>query len=401
MLYKKIEQLTVADFQDLIDNGVNESKSIEYKEELTIGKDDERKEFLYDVSAFANAGGGDLIFGISEKKDVGLPNNLIGIDIQNKDELKLKLENLIRDGISPRITGLQIETFSLPNSKDILLLRIPKSWNSPHQVTFKGTDKFYTRGTNGKYKLDVGELRNAFLYSNSVTEKIRKLREDRLLKIIAHETPIIMRENAKIVLHIMPVNSFASDAIYNLDFIVKADQSLLKTIGNSPYLKHNYNLDGVVGYPPYKEIDVPGYNGYVQIFRNGVIESVNSEILVPYNNWRKIPSSRGWNYEELILERYKEYFDILKTLQIEPPFSVSLAFISVKDYFMEYDNRNIRSRQEPPLVDRDILILPEIIIEDYTTTAEKQLKPLFDMVWNACGLERSMSYDKDGNWINK
>ena len=36
--------------------------------------------------------------------------------------------------------------------------RIPRSWNGPHPVIFKGHGHFYARSAAGKYRLDVDQL---------------------------------------------------------------------------------------------------------------------------------------------------------------------------------------------------------------------------------------------------
>jgi predicted HTH transcriptional regulator len=53
--------------QTLVSNKVAEGKKIEYKQALPGNSDSEKKEFLADVSSFANAIGGDLIFGVEEE----------------------------------------------------------------------------------------------------------------------------------------------------------------------------------------------------------------------------------------------------------------------------------------------------------------------------------------------
>jgi len=65
-----LEKISQADLQNLIDNAVAEGRTIEYKQALPGGTDSEKKEFLADVSSFANTAGGDLLFGISEDKGV-------------------------------------------------------------------------------------------------------------------------------------------------------------------------------------------------------------------------------------------------------------------------------------------------------------------------------------------
>ena len=48
---------------------------------------------------------------------------------------------------------------------------------------------------------------------------------------------------------------------------------------------------------------------------------------------------------------------------------------------------------------RDILLLPEIVIEDYEVSAKDILRPCFDSIWNACGFPRSLNYNDAGEWV--
>src|SRR5690242_17119274 len=105
LIDKPLDQLSEADFQELIDNQVPESKTLDYKVDLKFGQS-EKKEFLADVSSFANTAGGYLLIGIQEEG--GIPTALPGIDLENPDAEKLKLINLIRDCTEPRIPGITI-----------------------------------------------------------------------------------------------------------------------------------------------------------------------------------------------------------------------------------------------------------------------------------------------------
>ncbi|GAI14569.1 unnamed protein product, partial [marine sediment metagenome] len=200
MIAKNIDQITEENLQALIDNSVLEGKTIEYKQSLPSNSDSDKKEFLADVSSFANASGGNLIYGIYEDRNTGVPKTLEGLTIENIDREIIRLESMIREGIEPRILGITIKSVNLSNSRTALIIRVPKSWISPHRVSFKGHDKFYSRSTNGKYPLDVAELRIAFNLSETITERIRKFREDRIAKIFGNETPIPFYDNPKIVL---------------------------------------------------------------------------------------------------------------------------------------------------------------------------------------------------------
>ena len=45
-----------------------------------------------------------------------------------------------------------------------------------------------------------------------------------------------------------------------------------------------------------------------------------------------------------------------------------------------------------------MLILPDVLIEDYDCDVPAALRPVFDALWNAAGYERSLNYDENGCW---
>ena len=105
---KPLEQITKADIDALINEKRAESKTLEYKMKLSDQTEDAKKEFLADISSFANASGGDAIYGIESDKDAngknnGQPKAVAPIISPNSDATKLLLESSIRDGIAPRL----------------------------------------------------------------------------------------------------------------------------------------------------------------------------------------------------------------------------------------------------------------------------------------------------------
>jgi predicted HTH transcriptional regulator len=153
MINKSIGDISEQDLQTLIAQKEVEGKTIEYKQELPRNTDADKKEFLADISSFSNSSGGDLIYGMVEDK--GMPKTLDGLDIKDFDQVKQRLENLVRNGIEPRIPSLNIQPVPLSNTRTALVIRVPKSWSNPHRVRYQGHDKFYSRNSAGKYQLDV------------------------------------------------------------------------------------------------------------------------------------------------------------------------------------------------------------------------------------------------------
>jgi len=379
------------DLQALIDNSVLESKTIEYKQSLPSNSESSKKEFLADVSSFANASGGDLIFGIIADKKTGVPKSLEGLTIENIDQEILRLENMIRDGIEPRIPSVITKPIKLSNSKFALIIRIPKSWVSPHRVILGGHDKFYSRSSNGKYPLDVGELRIAFNLSETITERIRNFRQDRISKIFANETPVPFYDTAKIVLHLIPIISFNPAQSYDIGKI--ASQFTIMPPIHCGGWNPRYNLDGFLTYAPPQD---GKSHSYVQLFRNGIIEAVDGSMLEPEERGLTILSRL---YEQELINSFKSYLSILKTLNVEPPIFIFLALLGVKGYSMALGS--YFRVHDSHTIDRDVLLLPEVVIESYEDNAEKVLKPSFDSIWNACGFPRSFNYNDAGEWAPK
>lgn len=305
MINKSIEQITKDDLQALINNGELESKTTEYKQTLPGNSDEEKAKFLAEVSSFANASGGDLIYGIIEDRQTGKPKSLAGLEIANPDQEKLRLENMIRTGIQPRIPLVTIsQPILLDNSKVALIIRVPKSWISPHRVI--SNDKFYSRNSSGKYTLDVGELNIAFNLSETITERIRNFRMDRIAKILANETPVPFYENAKIVLHLIPVISFSPAQSYDISQIASSPSKMPPI--HSAGWNHRYNLDGFLTHAD--DQDGKAYS-YVQLYKNGIIEAVDSSMLYDEEGKRTIPSRL---YEKELVESLSIYLSILKTI---------------------------------------------------------------------------------------
>jgi len=69
MIQKQIDAISKSDIDELIANSDNESKTLEHKQELPGNSDKDKKEFLADVSSFANASGGDILYGVVAQVD--------------------------------------------------------------------------------------------------------------------------------------------------------------------------------------------------------------------------------------------------------------------------------------------------------------------------------------------
>ncbi len=388
MIPNPIEQISEAVLHDLIKNKVTEQKTIEYKSILKLTSEHDRKEFLADVSSFANAAGGDLIFGI--KEDQGIPKDIPGIDLQDTDALKLKLEQILANGLEPRLPSIALQPVQLANNKHVLIIRIGKSWISPHRVTLGGHDKFYSRNSAGKFPMDVSELRISFNLSETLNDQIRRFREDRISKIQGNEMSVLFEGAAKIVMHLIPLVSFRPGISYNIMQIAQQPDKLPPLVASSG--NSRINFEGLLTYTGAKQEESLSIT---QLYRTGIIEAIDTSLLMKRSedNTKIIPSTA---LEIYLIRGLEEYLAIMKTLGVELPVLLFLTFIGIKSYFLGV--KDSWRFYEVHAVDQDILLLPEVIIEDYAARTELILRPCFDVIWNACGYKGSFNYDDKGNW---
>ena len=87
MLPIRFEAIGAEDLMRLLEMKTVEHRTLEYKERLASGNREERAEFLSDISSFANAAGGDILFGIAEERDedgkaTGIPGAIKPLDME-------------------------------------------------------------------------------------------------------------------------------------------------------------------------------------------------------------------------------------------------------------------------------------------------------------------------------
>lgn len=389
MIGKKLNEIEIKDLQTLIDNQVLEGKTIEYKVALppqTKGGD-EKRELLADISSFANTDGGDLIIGIDSKE--GLPTNVVGLDVQNIDDTKLQILNLVRDGISPRV-DVDIHPLKVTDSKTVLVLRVKTSLDQPHCVTFAGVHRFYRRNSAGKYLMDVTEIRAAFLRSADLVDRLKSFRRDRVYAIKTGDTPCSFANlQTWLSLHVVPLTAMSSDfkiSGSDLKHLQDGGETLFQPLWAHGY-SHRINLDGVVAYV---RDDAGVSDSYVQLYRSGILEAVCAGLL-DHSGVKRIATVA---VEQEVMAGVTRYLALLKQLGFSAPILVYFSLVGIEGYSLA-TSRSFRKLD--PIRQADLLF-PEVVFEDFSQDVPQTMRPLFDMMWNAGGIFKSYNFDKDGKY---
>ncbi len=384
MIPKHIRDIAPGDLQALVDNEVREGKTIEYKLELPGNADSQKTKFLASVSSFANTAGGDHIFGVEAKG--GLPKGLPGVATADPDADILRLEHILASGLEPRLPRVDIQPVQVAEGQHVFVLRVPKSWVSPHRVRQNG--RFYGRNSAGKYELDVGELRTAFTLSETVADRIRSFRTDRVAKVYGGETPVPLKKGGVLVLHLLPLSAFVEHKQIDLSVFDHPDRMIMP-MGGCRGLGWHINLDGFVTFEDAVE---QGSGKYTQVFRSGAVEA--TEVLGPREQDMVLP---GTVFELRSIELLARFRDLAPALGIDPPVYAFLSMVGVRGCRLGFGGMGVIYENDHPL-SQDVVLLPEVVMEDFGDDPGRLLRPAFDVVWNAFGLLRSLNYDDQGNW---
>ncbi len=391
MIHKAFDAIEEDDIRMLVENEVPESRYLDYKRELPDWRDKEKKrEFLADVASFANASGGHLIYGVSENRDetgesTALPGEIVGLPGFDPDADVRTIEQIILSHIEPRIPGLHLKALT-GFDKPVLIIHIPKSIVAPHLVTLQWRSHFHSRRSKGKHPMDLAEIRDSFALSADFGERIRAFRDDRVSRICRQETEVKLGTGPKLALHLFPVASLDPRTFFDVASD-KNDYQLLAPFSVRTGYTPRLNFEGYLIYD--RELGVNG--GYVQFFRNGIIESVSRYIFT--NDKVKIHGT----YERKVVTATDRYLAFYRHIGIQPPVYLMLSFLNVKGCEM-FANPEQYTLNPPEPMPRDTLPLQAVLIEDLTDDAAKVLRPAFYHAWQAAGYPKSPNYDDNDNW---
>lgn len=387
MIPKRFADIEKSDIDALLENAVSESRTLDYKEKLPGNSSEDRKEFLADVISFANASGGDLVFGVSEQRDAenkltGLPGSILGLAGINADNEILRLESMLRDNIEPRLPSVRMCGIPGFTEGPVIIIRVEQSWTAPHRS--KQDRHFYSRTSAGKYQMDVGEIRSAFALSSNLADSIRQFRDGRLARIVADEIPVPFGIGAWMVLHLIPQSSVLPSTVINLQPFVQnnSDRQLLRPMRYDSW-NSRYNYEGYC---------TSNTLSYTQLFRSGAIEFALGNLASDEQGTLAIPAAVATGE---LLYSVELGLNALHKLDVSLPIFALISFVDVINHKLAIHQQWMNTYP----IDRNVLMLPDIMISDWDTEPHRLLQPTFDALWQTVGFPKCTYYDHDGSWI--
>lgn len=401
---KPIEAIDEQDLLSLV--GTEENKTIDFKRAAyqppppdkslpSDVKEKWKRDVWIDVCSFANARGGWIICGMSDKE--GIADDLCGLGAINPDVEVRRLEQCITNGIEPKISGLRVQPIRLADAAKghAIVIYVPQSFVAPHRV--KESSRFHIRRSKGNDEMDLSELKTAFNLAESYVERVKSFRKQRIEALAYDEQEavlVLLEPGIRFVLHSIPLNFLDVGVGVQLKTLTFTNNAFPDyNMQNTFTSRIRFNLDGLTMPVSYKENQT---REYFHVFRNGVIE---------YGEVQPVGTSPSeklvypLHIEEKTLTCLSVALKMQKNLGVEPPLVVMLSLLGVKDCRFQFRNDFYHSTPKP--IDRNMLLVPDIVLEDYEQDLKMVMQPIFDILWNCGGFTGSPSYDEKGNWIRK
>ncbi len=381
MLMRRLEDLSLADVEGLRINGALESHFLEFKAAPVGGGDKEKREFLADVSAFANASGGDIVVGVKTKD--GAADSVDGVLIDNFDHEKLRLGDIIRFGLEPKLSGVNYAWLPIEGSRGVVVIRVPHSWMAPHRVTFLKDMNFYVRNAAGKHPMSVDELRQSFTLTTSTVRSLRDFRAERVRAIDSGDIPFVLKNQPIVAIQFIPLSSIVDPA--DLQFDISKDGIVRPISKSSSSWQHTLEGFGTYSMPEPAE-------AYSLMFRTGAVECVAGIESDMYYPERTISL---FLIEDAILDGWRQFKTFAKEFELEPPVYVFASVLGVKGLAARM------GRERPTPARNNIIQFPEVLIDTANFARDPSMifNRRFDNIANAFGIPRSPSYDADGNKV--
>ena len=393
MFNKTIENLTFEDIEWLVQNGVTEDQSFEYKRETWGGTDANKKEMLKDIVSMANRYGGYIIIGVEEDGEAGKASGINHIpDAENERD---RILSSLLANTQPRLQSVKIRVLT-NNEINVMAISIPNSFKKPHMITFTGINQFWVRHDRQKMLMSIDEIKEAVINTVNITKDVNLFIAERKQNIIEE-----VNNEPFMVIGSYPVLS-------EKEMIDVTDSQLREYIKHSPIIRErgvNFSFTYSQPRPSFYGLSIGGGDDFrkIELHRNGYLEgrvllsnylehktAILSNQNPPEN---EAPVIRNWAVVEYLFSFTKQLKQIYSYYGYDGQIFIFCSLYNIKDFglreFKEssyYGGSHDLSRWPKDRLEIDTLVFTEV--DDV-----KIAKTFGDRIWQSFGFEKEPYFE--------
>jgi hypothetical protein len=215
--------------------------------------------------------------------------------------------------------------------------------------------------------------------------------QQRAEAIASGQSPLGKRDDGILVVHLIPRSCVQGRSRFGGAKLKEHGGSLPALGGRGVSMR--FNVDGLLNSPSTGE-----YKAYSQLFRDGRLEAAMLAAPLPTGRQRKdsVRCLRDSACEEAVFNTVAGYLQFCKAIGLRVPIQMFSALIGCEG--VRICTNTTCNEVSEHAIDRSPAFLPDIEITSLDAEPRAVLRPWCDTLWQACGMERSFSFDKDGNW---
>jgi hypothetical protein len=380
---KNISDLVAADIDSLVANRVEEGSQLDFKSALVGGTNDDKKKFLADICAFANAQGGDLVLGVQEDS-IGAAGEVIPLTFNPDVEIR-RLESIISDGLDPKVFGVRMEAIPYEHGH-VLVVRVPKSVRGTHRS--RADQHFYVRESRSNRQLDVPAIRMRLEGEMTRHTRLEEFLAQRYAAVISNSLPVPMVPGPKVVVHIFQsLQGFGEE---QLDVSAISDVAAFPVPTRPSGRDFRMAFDGPLYHSPLVDGRIRAFSLAHHV---GVLEAV----------WKagdaepKPVLVSAESIEHHVLRFLTDALPAaVERLGFAPPFVIRVAVVGGEEAIIKSQNHHAYN-YDPDMhlsqVGRSALVLPDVLLPTWPIeNLPEHFRVCFDRLWQTSGYRRSSGY---------
>ena len=216
----------------------------------------------------------------------------------------------------------------------------------------------------------------------------------RLDLLAAGDAPTAVSSDKLVCVHVVPFDAIAGATTLDVGRL-DSQCTFPAPIGSTgrDRLLNSFNTDGLLRSALESDNST---SGFLQFFRNGTIETVDSRMMVGRGREDGLPSPYFCKTLVTFLDGTCRLYE---ELQIRPPISVLIALLGVKgsDLLIPAPEFGGDARYGK-VFNQDRIVLPPVQLVDLKADVRPLLRISLDALWQAAGEQTCSCYDVNGKW---